>query len=148
MQDISGFSIQITIVASVTFPAGFTVTEFADDSDPIDTPSQQLAATAMTLNGDLLTWSTANPIPLTLNVIPQSEDDTNLAILAEANRVGQGKASAGDIITLSAVYPRGSATVFSGGAITDAMISNSVANAGRMKSKAYAFMFENKADVQ
>ena len=146
MQDISGFGIQVTLVASVTFPAGFTITQFADDADPIDIPSQQITATAMTLNGDHLGWSTANPIIATLNVIPQSDDDNNLRILAEANRVGRGKASARDAITLTSVYPDGSGIVLSAGFITDAMLGNSVANAGRLKSMAYAFSFENKAD--
>lgn len=147
MQDISGFGIQVTLVASVTFPSGITITEFADDADPVDTPSQQLADMAMTLNGDLLKWSTANIIPLTLNLIPQSPDDVNLAILAEANRVGRGKTSARDVLTATIVYPNGSATVLSNGVITDAMINNSVATAGRVKSKPYIFGFENKADI-
>lgn len=146
MQDISGFGIQVTLIASVTFPAGFTITEFADDSDPFDVASQQLADKAMTLNGDLLAWAKANPIETTINVIPQSEDDVNLAILAEANRVGRGKTGARDIITLTGVYPNGNGVIFSSGIITDAMVGNSVAGAGRLKSKPYVFSFENKAD--
>lgn len=144
-QDISGFGIQVTVVASVTFPNGFTVTEFADDADPFDVPSQQLSESVMTLNGDLLSWTTANIIPATLNVIPQSEDDVNLAILAEANRVGRGKTSARDRITLSGVFPNGDVVVLSEGIITNAPVSDSIASAGRLKSKAYIFAFENKA---
>lgn len=145
MQDISGFQISVTVVASVTFPAGFTITEFADDADPFDVPSQQLAETVMTLNGDLLSWATANIIPATLNVIPQSEDDDNLAILAEANRVGRGKTSARDVITLTGVYPDGRVVVLNNGIMTNAPVADSVASAGRLKSKPYIFGFENKA---
>lgn len=147
MQNISGFGISVTLVASATFPNGIELTEFADDADPFDIPSQQLADTAMTLNGDLLTWSTANPIVVTLNMIPQSEDDINLAILAEANRVGKGKTSARDVITLTGIYPGGNSIILSSGSITDAMVGNSVASAGRIKSKPYNFSFENKADA-
>ena len=86
MTDISGFDSRITIRASNTFPSGFTVTQFADDADPFDLPSQQVADKAMGLNGHLVTWSKANPIMATLNVIPDTEDDRNLAALVEANR--------------------------------------------------------------
>ena len=86
--NISGFDSAINIIASSTFPVGFVVTQFADDSDPFDIPSLQIGDSAMGLNGDLLTWSKANPIKVTLNVVPLGDDDINLAILLEANRVG------------------------------------------------------------
>lgn len=142
MTDISGFNTRVTIRASNTFPSGFTVTEFADDADPVDVPSQQIADKAMGLNGHLVSWAKANPIMATLNVIPDSEDDRNLAVLAEANRVGRGKSSAQDIITMTIVYPDGGTRTLSNGIITDAPLSTSVASAGRRKSKAYAFAFE------
>lgn len=142
MQDISGFNTRITIRASVTFPQGFTVTQFADDGDPVDTPSQQIADKASGLNGDLITWSKANPILATVNVIPDSDDDRNLAALAEANRVGRGKQSARDVITLTIVYPDGGTRTLTPGAMTDAPLATSVASAGRRKTKAYAFAFE------
>lgn len=147
MNDISGFGLKVQVVASVTFPAGLTITQFADDADPIDTPSQQLADKAMGLNGDLIGWSKANPILATLNLIPGSDDDRNLGILAEANRVGKGKNSARDVITMTAIYPDGRVITYSNGIITDAMIGNSVASAGRLKSKPYAFAFENKVEA-
>lgn len=142
MQDISGFNTRITIRASVTFPQGFTVTQFADDGDPVDTPSQQIADKASGLNGDLITWSKANPILATVNVIPDSDDDRNLAALAEANRVGRGKQSARDVITLTIVYPDGGTRTLTPGVMTDAPLATSVASAGRRKTKAYAFAFE------
>lgn len=142
MTDISGFNTRVTIRASNTFPSGFTVTEFADDADPVDVPSQQIADKAMGLNGTLVSWAKANPIMATLNVIPDSEDDRNLAVLAEANRVGRGKSSAQDIITMTIVYPDGGTRTLSNGIITDAPLSTSIASAGRRKSKAYAFAFE------
>ena len=144
MQDISGFGIEVSLVASVTFPNGIQLSAFADDADPFDVPSQQITETAMGLNGDLVNWSSANPIPLTLNMIADSDDDTNLDILAEANRVGLGKSSARDVITLNVLYPNGDTITFSNGKMTDAMMANSVASAGRLKSKAYVFAFENR----
>lgn len=143
MNDISGFGATVVLRATNTFPNGFSVSQFADDADPVDVPSIQLADKAMGLNGDLITWAKGQPLPVTIAVIPDSDDDRNLQVLAEANRTAKGKAPARDIITLTIVYPDGKTTVFSQGKITDAMPTNSIASAGRMKSKTYAFAFEN-----
>lgn len=142
--DISGFGLRVQMSASITYPEGVTLSQFADDADPFDTPSIQLADKAMGLNGDLVIFAKAAPILVTLNLIASSEDAINLDALAEANRVGKGKTRAGDVITMTAVYPDGRTLTLNGGAITDAMPGDSVASAGRLKSKAYIFAFENK----
>lgn len=144
MSDISGFGSQVRIVASTTFPAGFTVTQGADDADFFDVPSQQVADKAMGVNGDLLTWSKATPINITLNVVPDGDDDENLSILLEANRVGRGKLSVRDQITMTITYPDGSLVTYTNGKITDGMTAKSVASAGRFKTRAYMFTFENR----
>lgn len=144
MQNISGFGLIVNILASNMFPVGLLITDFADDADPFDFPSLQIADTAMGLNGDLIGWSKPNPIKVTLNVIPQSFSDLNLAILLEANRVGKGKIGSRDIITLNAIYPNGTPIILTNGMITDGMPGSGVASAGRLKSKNYSFSFENK----
>lgn len=143
-QNISGFGIVVNIKASNTFPVGFDLTQFADDADPFDTPSQQVADVAMGLNGHMVTWSVANPLQLTVNIIPNGTDDTNMGILLEANRVALGKRSARDEITLTATYPDGKIVTWQGGAITDGIPANSIASSGRMKTKPYILKFENK----
>ncbi len=145
--DISGFGLQIRIVADVTFPSGITITQFADDADPFDLPSLQIRDKAMGLNGDLITWSTANPINITTNVVPGSDDDKNLAVLFEANRVGKGKNGARDVITMTGLYPDGSTITLTNGSITDGMPGSAASSAGRLKSKNYAFTFENKVST-
>ncbi len=144
MNNISGFGLRVHVCASKTFPAGFTITQFADDGDPFDIPSIQINDKAMGLNGDLIVWSKANPIGPTLNLIPGSDDDNNMRILLEANRVGCGKQSAKDVINMTAIYPDGSTLILANGAITDGTPANSIASAGRMKSNAYTFVFENR----
>lgn len=143
MQDISGFGLVVTLIASNTYPVGVVLTGFADDADPVDIASIQIADTAMGLNGDLVTWAKAVPVPCVLNVIPDSDTDQALAILAENNRVGRGKQSARDQITMTITYPDGTSIFLNPGIMTDAMFGKSIASAGRMKSKAYAFKFEN-----
>lgn len=142
MQDVSAFGVRVQLVASNTFPAGVTLTQFADDADPFDIPSVNIGDTAMGVNGDLVSWSKANPVKITINVIPASDDDDNLSVLLEANRVGRGKISARDEITITAVYPDGRTLTLDTGKITDGTFGGSVASAGRLKSKAYQFHFE------
>lgn len=141
--DVSGFGLKVFLQASNTFPAGITITQFADDADPLDMPSLQIADSAMGLNGDLVTWARAQKVPLTLNVIPGSDDDINLAILAQANKVGIGRTSARDVITATVMYPDGTSTEATNGKITDAILGKPIASAGRMKTKPYIFAFED-----
>lgn len=142
MTDITGFGAVVTLVASTTYPNALPITQFADDADSIDMPGITIAEVAMGMNGNLVSWNRANPLPLTINVVPGSEDDQNLAVLANANRVAQGKVNALDIITLNVVYPDGRQISFTGGKLVNAQFGNSISNAGRLKSKSYQFMFE------
>jgi hypothetical protein len=143
-QDISGTGTVVVLNGSTTFPNGLTISQFADDSDPLDIPSLQIADTAMGLNGDLLFWSKANPITLTLSVVPESQDDINLQILGDANRVGAGKVSAKDQITATIVLPNGTIIVLNKGVLKNYMPGNSIASAQRLKTKSYVFEFESK----
>ena len=144
MQNISGFGLIANIRASNTFPLGIPLTQFADDADPLDLPTLQIGEAAMGLNGDLIAWSRANPIQVTLNLLPNTVDDIEMSILFEANRVGRGKIGARDVITLTLLYPSGNFVTLSGGVIIDGSPSSSVASAGRLKSKTYTMSFESK----
>lgn len=145
MRNISGFGFGVTVQASNTFPNGFDVTQFADDADPFDTPEIKIADKKMALNGDMLIWSTAAVIEAKIAVIPGSDDDENLAILLEANRVSAGKQSAQDVVTLTGIYPQGPNLVLGPGAITDGAVGTSISSAGRMKTKVYTFAFEARS---
>jgi len=145
--NITGFGLTVIITASTIFPTGLVLTQFADDADPLDFASVKIADVAMGLNGDLIKWSKAIPLPMVLNVIPSSDDDNNLQILADALRVSKGKVAALDDIGAVVSYPDGRVITLTGGALTDGMFGNSVASAGRLKTKTYAFAFENKAGV-
>lgn len=142
MNDISGFGARVQVVASKTFPSGFNLTQFADDADPFDIPSTQIRDKAMGLNGDLVTWSKASPVGVSLAVVPGSEDDRNLAALYDANRVAKGKASAGDVVTVTVAYPDGRTLTLQRGAMTDGPAGLGIASAGRLKTSTYQFVFE------
>lgn len=145
MTDISGYGLRVTLRASVTFPAGLTISQFADDADPIDNPAADLAEGAMGLNGDLVTWASPQPLTLTLNVLPGMDDDRNLSVLAQRNVVGRGQRPARDTITAVILYPDGRQVTLARGALTNATLAPGVSSAGRVKTRAYTFMFEQIA---
>jgi hypothetical protein len=142
--DIGGFGSELTIFASQTFPNGLTITEFADDADPVDSPSIQVRDKAMGLNGRLITWGKAAPILLTINIIPDTADDVNLKLLFDNNRVARGVRPVQDVIDATLIYPSQDTTGFSNGATTDYVPTNSIASSSRFKSKPYSFAFETK----
>ena len=144
MQNISGFGLVINIIADTTFPVGFVVTQLADDTDPLDTPPVRIADLALGLNGDPISWSKAIALPMVLNVIPNSDDDRNLQILADANRVAQNKNSANDVITATIIYPDGTRITMTEGKLCDAPFGLGVSTAGRMKTRSYSFLFASK----
>ena len=146
MQDISGYGSSVNLVASLTFPQGFDITEFADDADPFDTPDMKIGDGKVGLNGTLLTWTTATALMVAVSVVPNSIDDNNLAILFEANRAGKGKAPVRDVITLTQILPNGSQQQFAPGKIVEGPPGPSISSAGRFKSKTYKFIFENKGN--
>jgi hypothetical protein len=140
--DITGFGSSVSLVASSTFPVGIAITQFADDVDPLDIASVKIADTAMGVNGDLIKWSRAVGKPVSLSVIPGSLDDINLTQIANNNSAAQGKTNASDVITITVVYPDGSIVTFANGFITDAPFGKSIASAGRLKTRTFAFMFQ------
>ena len=141
--DVSAFGLRVVLVASSTFPAGVTLTQFADDGDSLDVPAQVISEQAMGLNGDLISWAKANPLLLTLNIIPRTDDDRNLQVLLEANRVGRGKTSAQDLITMTAMWPDGRSTTWTAGKLASGIPGDAAASSGRLKTKPYQFAFEN-----
>ena len=144
MQNISAFGIQISLLASNTYPAGVTLNQFSDDTDAIDVPVLQIADSAMGINGDLITWSKANPIKFTMSVLPSTVNDRILGILFEANRPGRGRTGAQDIITLNIQYPAGNVVQLVNGVIIDGFPFSGAQSTGRLKTKTYSFAFESR----
>lgn len=143
MMNISGFGLVVNLVASRTFPSGIIVTEFADDTDPLDSPDLQLADTSMGLNGDLIVWSRPQGIEVALAVIPTSESDLNLQAIFDANRVGKNKSGARDTIEMVVSYPSGEKAMASQGVMTVGTALPAVVSAGRFRTRTYRFTFES-----
>ena len=144
MEDISGTGIEITLIAIPTFPAGLTLNAFADDTDPLDTPELQTADWGMGVNGDLVIWNTPKPIEVTLGMIPETDQEKNRALLADANRPAKGKLTTKDSVIMTVTYPDGTRKTLTSGRLVASIPLTPVASAGRFKSKPYRFIFENK----
>jgi hypothetical protein len=144
-QNISGYLSKISVIASNTFPlTGVYLQDFADDVDPFEFSELTIADTKMAVNGQLLKWTTANAIPAKISVIPDSYSDIQLALLLEENRAGYGKTDANDVITMVVYYTNGNFVTFNNGYIISGPTASGLSSAGRLKSKTYSFMFENK----
>lgn len=144
MKDVSGIGLKITIIASITYPMGITVTSFSDDSDPFDVPESALAEYGMGLNGDLVINRRPSAPEFTVAVIPGSEEDIALTRLAEANRVSRNKIGYMDEITATVELPNGDLVTFTGGAIVAAPLVTGVSGNGRQKTKLFKFVFEGR----
>lgn len=144
MIDVSGTGLSIVVMASKTYPTGILCSAFADDTDPLDFPELTITEYGMGLNGDLITWSSPQPLQFSLSVVPGTAEDIALAFLFEANRVAKGKRSAGDVITIIANYPDGTKKTLKNGKIVSGLPGKGVASGGRIKTGTYGFVFENK----
>jgi hypothetical protein len=148
MENVSGFGLVVTVTASNTFPNGFNLTAFADDADALDLPEIKIGESAVGLNGDLITWTKAVATEVKIAVIEGSDDDVNLGIIFDANRVGKGKTSARDVIEIVALFPSGATNTFESGIMTAGQPGPSVSSAGRLKTKVYTFTFESTSRTE
>lgn len=143
MHNVSATGIKMRLVASLTFPAGFDITQFADDGDPLNSENLTIAETAAALNGDLVAWGKPNVIPLTVAVLPDTDEDRNLSILWNVNRIGKNKVAVQDVITIVVTYPNGDQKILSSGVMISGPALNSGSSEGRLKTKEYEFSFES-----
>jgi hypothetical protein len=141
MQDISVFGLTAQIFASVTFPNGIKISAFANDTDPLESPDLAIADMAMGPNGDTIVWRRPELIEVATGIIPQSNDDINLTVLLDANRVSKGKTSAGDQITIVWTYPNGMTVTCSDGSMVVGPVIQSGNSEGKAKSKRFSFKF-------
>lgn len=142
MIDLSNVGVSARLIASKTFPMGFTITEWADDTNPLDIPSLEISTPSMNINGELISVSSPVPTTITLAVLPGSEADINLSILLDANRPSRFKRHVGDVITLVVAYPKGDTITLVNGIITGGTPGKGVSSAGRSTTSTYGFAFE------
>lgn len=143
--NISLFGLSAHIKASNTFPSGFLVSAWADDQPPLDATELEIAASGMGPNGDLVVWQKPAVIPLAVNVIPNSEDDRNLSLLYEANRISKNKGLVPlDVITITLSFQDGRVVKLIQGIIMSGPAAPTGTQDGRLNSRKFGFQFEDK----
>lgn len=143
----TGYGLAAHVVASNTFPNGFTVTAFPDDRDPLEAPPLQVNDTGVGLNGHLVYWGRASAVEVALSVLTNSDDDLNLEALEDANRVALNKPGAQDIICIVIDYPNGQKRTLRDGVMVTGPVLPGIQQSGRYETRTYRFRFENLAVV-
>jgi hypothetical protein len=148
MQNISGFGTKVTIVATQSFPVGFTVSKFADDKDPIKIEEIEPTGYEVIIDGSLFTFDKGAPVKVQISVIPGSDDDINLKILLQARKSSPSIIPLKDITAIVISYGNGGTTAFSGGSIISGPLSDSINQGGRMVGNTYTFIFSDFSGAQ
>ena len=144
MQDTSSVGIAVYIRASVTFPAGITVTAFPEDGDFGTTGNTEIAGNASGVNGDLIVWKTASSVEVNVPIIPNTQDEANLDILFSANRGAKNRFPKKDVITMVVTNPvTGVVKTYKNGVIKNGAVGYQYGGDGRIKTKTYGFVFED-----
>ena len=141
MSDVSHIGTIVRLTASNTFPTGFTLSSFPGDVDPFDMADIVIAEAEMGTNGDIYTWSSANPIEVDLSLIPNTADAINMAVLFEQNRPQKNKGTALDEIKVVRMTPDGAQLTLGKGKILSGPPAMSQGSNGRLKTPTYKMAF-------
>jgi hypothetical protein len=148
MINISGFGLSIVVIAISSFPNGFALSEFADDTDPLTVDQLEPTGYEQLYDGSLFFYDKTAPIKVSVSVIPGSADDTNLKILLQGRKGSPPHLPIPDITSMVITYPDGGIVGFSKGSIVSGPLSDTVQSAGRKKSNTYDFIFDVFAGAQ
>ena len=146
MQNISGFGAKVTVVATVSFPVGFDITQFADDKDPLKIEEVELTGFELLIDGSLFTFNKGAAIKVEISVIPGSDDDINLKILLQAKK--GSVIPLPDVTSIAITYGNGGIVGFSAGAIVSGPLADSISSDARLVGNRYTFVFGEFSGAQ
>lgn len=141
MIDISGFGTGITIVATTSFPVGFTLSSFADDEDPLSVENTEVSGYEKLYDGTIFTYDKTSPLLLSVGVMPNSEDDANLKILLQMRKSSASILPLPDTTSMVICYPDGGKVAMSNGTMLSGPLADSLTAQGRKKGNVYHFVF-------
>lgn len=144
--DVSAMGIKATVIAVPSYPAGFTITRFADDGDSINVPDMTIMQSGMGVNGDLVVWRTAVPCEIEMNLIPGTDECNNMENLFKLNMTQKNKISSKDLITLSIEHPDGKIDLLTNGYIVAGKPVQDYSANGRAKTRTFRLVFENNVN--
>lgn len=160
MVDISMQGASLVIKNSMLGGAKNVVLEFSDEGTPIDFPDMETVGYAMTMNGDLVTWTKPAPVTFRVTVIPGSSNDAALRRLLYAGHIGGKKGVAIDqnsvhidtaVLTVPSITNFGSDIgagnmlrfTFHNGRMSGGQPAIGSNAEGKMSARTYNFVFES-----
>jgi len=148
MVNVSGFGTNIIVLAVQTFPVGFKITQFADDSDPLTMDTVEPSGFEMLYDGSMFVYTKAAPIKMSVSVIPGSDDDINLKILLQTRSIKTNLLPIDDFVSAIITYPDKGRILLTNGTILSGPLGDSITTIGRKKSNTYNFVFGVFAGAQ
>lgn len=148
MQNISGFGTRITIIALKSFPMGFSLSQFADDEDPLRAKEVEPFGYEMLYDGSIFPYSKTSPVEVSVSVIPNGDDDINLKILLNSKTSKISLLPFDDNTSMIITYPDGGRAILSNGTIIRGPALDSVLSVGRRGSNTYTFVFGSSQGFQ
>jgi hypothetical protein len=148
MINISGFGLSIIVVALSSFPTGFELSAFSDDTDPLTIDPIEPTGFEPLYDGSLFFYDKTAPIKVSVSVIPGSDDDINLKILLQARKGAPPHLPIPDITSMIVRYSDGGIVGFSKGSIISGPLTDAILSSGRKKSNTYDFVFDVFAGAQ
>ena len=133
----------VSFAGSTVTIAGITVTDFMDDSNPVEFQDVDVSSVGVNCNGSMIRNAKPNVIMMSVTVIPGSQSDERLYGLWKKYRV-QGNYNAqweqGLTASVSIGSGRGSKS-FSNGTMVSGPGGPSSNGEGKMQGRTYTFAF-------
>lgn len=157
MIDVSATGATVTIKAPAI--GSVTVSRFSDEGTPFEFNEIEVTGSALSLNGELITWSKPVAYAASVTVIPHSDEDNALRKLLEASHVrftGKGtKAVSPENVktSLTLKCPKINAGgnsfkmySYTNGRIVSGPTAPSTSPEGKLSARTYTFVFEQMAE--
>lgn len=141
MIDVSAFGTKCYLLASTTYPTGFTIRNFADDVDPIILDPIIIAQSKRDVNGKFYSSGKGAVIPVSISVIAGSSEEVSLATIVRSNFNSTAVRPAMDEINLTLSYQDGTVVIFTQGRMISGPPSPSIVMSGRSKSSTFIVHF-------
>jgi hypothetical protein len=148
MIDVSAFGTGITIVGNASFPYGFSLSQFADDEDPITFEDLEVSGFEKLYDGTIFLFDKTSPVLVSVSVMPNTDDDQNLKIMLQMRKSSPQLIPIADSAAMIITYPDGGRVMLASGGILSGAIADSITTQGRKKGNTYHFAFGTFAGAQ
>jgi len=158
MIDVSATGASININSAAT--GAVLITRFSDEGTPFEFNEIEVTGSALSLNGELITWSKPVAYAASVTVMPHSDEDNSLRKLLEASHVrfnGSGTTAVNPEMVKTSLTLKcpllneaGSSFKeyrFTEGRIVSGPTAPSTSAEGKLSARTYTFVFERMTTV-